>query len=234
VVVGDLPPGFGAERLVIHLKRVSLPDGLRAVSYRDPHGNLVIYVSDALDARSQRAAIREVIRASRRALRRGTGLLPVGAALFLGIRVLLGRAVRVIGLPPAALGAAATATVLGATAAGVFVLATPDARGPAATAHPPVAGAVRTPRGPAGGPSPGHRGRPVGTAHVAPEPGRPASSGHPRPAPTSTGRPSPGNPSPSPGPAPSPTVTQPAPSPSPSPTGSPPVCVIILGVRVCL
>jgi hypothetical protein len=41
---------------VIHLERVDLPDGLRALAFRDRNGNLVIFVSAGLDAKQQRAA----------------------------------------------------------------------------------------------------------------------------------------------------------------------------------
>ena len=36
---------------MIHLERVRLPDGLKALAYRDQTGNLVIYVSEGLDAK---------------------------------------------------------------------------------------------------------------------------------------------------------------------------------------
>jgi len=227
---------------VIHLERVRLPDGLRALAYRDRHGNLVIYVSEGLDAKGQRAAIMEAIRASRRAGWRKTGLLPVGAALFLGLRALLGRAERSIGARPVAWGAAATATAVGASAAGIFIAAAPHPHGPSAAGRPPGPGTVQPaqPSRPQPGGHASHRRpvHPVAVARVSPGPGLPASSGHPRPAPTSPGSPAPSpvpSPAPAPSPSPSPTSTQPAPSPSPSPTGgSPAICVFVLGVKVCL
>jgi hypothetical protein len=231
---------------VIHVERVSMPDGLRALAYRDRRGNLVVYVSDGLDAKGQRAAIIEAIRASRRAGWRKAGLLPVGVGLAAAIRALLGRVGHTIGARPVAWGAAATATALGATAAGVFIVSPPQPHHSSAAGRPHGPGTV-LPVQPSGqqpgGQAPHHRQvHPVAVASVSPGPGQPASSGKPRPAPTSPASPAPGPapapaPSPSPAPAPAPTqpVPVPVPVPAPSPTVSTPgICVIVLGIKVCV
>lgn len=229
---------------MIHLERVHLPDGLRALAYRDRNGNLVIYVSEGLDARAQRAAIMEAIRASRRAGWRKTRLLPVGIAMALGIRALLGRAGRGFGARPVAWGAATTAIVVGASAAGIFIATAPHPHGPSATVRPGEPSTVQPSGQQAGGRTP-HRRRahPVAIARLPPGPGQSAAAGQPSPAPTSPGRPSPTTPAP--GPEPSPTqpaprptgpAPGPSPAPSPSPTGGPPpgICVVVLGIKVCL
>ena len=201
---------------MIHLERVDLPDGLRALAHRDQHGNLVIYVSAGLDAKQQRAAIMEAIRASRRAGWRRTGLLPVGIGLALAIRALLGRVGRIVATRPVAWGAATTATVVGVGAAGIFIASAPSSHAPLA-AGPPAGPSTVQPSGQqAGGRSPHRRQvRPVSVARPSPKPGQPAASGSPTPTPTSPGGPSPTTPAPSPVPSPSPTQTQPCPSPSP-------------------
>jgi hypothetical protein len=237
---------------VIHLERVHLPDGLRALAYRDRNGNLVIYVSEGLDAKQQRAAIVEAIRASRRAGWRKTGLLPVGIAMALGIRALLERAGRAVGARPVAWGTAATVTVLGASAAGVFIASAPHPHGPSAAGRPGGPGTVQPSAQQPGSHAPHRRQvRPVAVVGLSPGPGQPASSGKPSRAPTPPGGPSPTTPAPGPrpSPSPSPTPAQPAPSPSrtpaPTPTpspspspsgtgGSPGTCIVVLGITVCL
>jgi hypothetical protein len=231
---------------MIHLERVRLPDGLRALAYRDQDGNLVVYVSEGLDAKDQRAAIMEAIRASRRAGWRKTGLLPVGIGLALTIRKLLGRARSAVHARPVAWAAAATATAVGATAAGIFIMSAPHPHGSSA-ASVPGPGSVQptqSSRPQAGGRSARRRVHPVAVARVGPAPTQPAGSGKPTPAPTSSGSPAPTTPAPAPEPSPSATGTQPAPapstsspapSPSPSPAESPPGnCIVILGITVCL
>lgn len=219
---------------MIHLERVDLPDGLRALAFRDRNGNLVIFVSAGLDAKHQRAAIMEAIRASRRAGWRRTGLLPVGIGLALGIRALLGRVGRMVATRPVAWGAATMATLAGAAAVGIFIASAPrpharSAAGPSAVEPSGQRPDGRSPHG--------RQVRPVSVARFSPEPGQPAPSGSPSPAPTSPGGPSPTTPAPSPGPSPSPSPPRPSPSPSPSPspTGNPPgLCVVVLGITVCL
>jgi hypothetical protein len=215
-------PGFAAwEHVVIHLERVVLPAGLRAVACRDARGNLVIYVSETLDATRQRAAVVVAMRAARRT--RWRTALPSAIAVLLGIRVIAARAFAMVKLRPLAWGATATTAVLGATTAGVFVTAVPHHHSPSASrgqAHP---SSVRpaTPATPGTQPThAGHQGtvEPV-AARRSPSSGHAASTGKPSPASTSTTGPSP-NPTPSAEPSPSPSASL--------------VCVILLGERVCV
>jgi hypothetical protein len=211
---------------VIHLERVPLPQGLRAVAYRDKRGNLVIYVSETLDAACQRAAVVEAIRASRRTEWRYGGLPSAAIVLLLGIRTVLWRAAAVLKARPLAWGTAATTAVAGASAAGVFITAVPhhlpsESRRPAPSAVQPL-----TPQGQ----PPGHASHQVhARAAAAPSSsagrGQAAAAKRPQPTPTSSG-----GSSPTPAPSASPSPTQPAPSPSPS-SG---ICVVALGIRVCL
>ena len=130
---------------------------------------------------------------------------------------------------PLAWGAAASSAVVGASAAGVFITTVPHHHSPVASPRPSVPSAIQplTPQGQA----PAHTGHRV-RARVVASPaapggsGHPASTGQPRPAPTSPGTST--APAPSPSSAPSPAQ----PSPSPSPSGG--VCVIVLGIRVCV
>ncbi len=50
---------------MIRIERVSMPEGLRAIAHRNRRGDLIIYVSDALEAECARAAVQQVIRAAR-------------------------------------------------------------------------------------------------------------------------------------------------------------------------
>jgi hypothetical protein len=207
---------------VIHLERVILPAGLRAVAYRDGRGNLVIYVSETLDAACQRAAVVEAIRAARR--NRWRTALPSAIAVLLGIRAIAAHAFRVVKLRPLAWGATATTAVLGATAAGVFVTAVPHHHAPSASGGQARPSSVR-PTAP--GTQPTHAGRqgtvePV-AARRSRSSGHAASTGKPSPAATSTT----GSTS-----APSPTPSASA-QPSPSPSSSL-LCVILLGEQVCV
>ncbi len=209
---------------MIHLERVILPPGLRAVAYRDGRGNLVIYVSDTLDAACQRAAVVEAIRAARRT--RWRTALPSAIAVLLGIRAIAARAFGVVKLRPLAWGATATTAVLGATAAGVFVTAVPHHHAPSASGGRPQPSSVRPTTPGAPGAQPTHAGRqgtvePV-TARKSRSSGHAASTGKPSPATSATGSTS----------APSPTpAASPGPSPSPSPSL---LCVILLGENVCV
>jgi hypothetical protein len=216
---------------VIHLERVALPEGLRALAYRDKRGNLVIYVSETLDAACQRAAVMEAVRASRRAGWRA-GLPSAGIAVLLAIRTVLGRGAVALRARPLAWGAAATTAALGVSAAGVFITAVPHHHAPPESSRRPEPSSV-LPLPPQGR-QPSHAGhrvqaRPVAASATSPAPGRPAAAGAPSPAPAPAPTSTAGS---SPAPAPSPTPTAPAPSPSPSPSGG--ICVIVLGIRVCV
>jgi outer membrane biosynthesis protein TonB len=232
---------------MIRLERVTLPAGLKALLRRDPQGDLVIYVSDALDPARQRAAVVEAIRASRRSGWRAA-LPPAGIALFAGLRMWLARSARALRARPTAWVPAATAVAVGATAAGIFFANAPHGNGPSTSALPP-AHAGATPHQPGTQPRAhaGHRGQaqPVAAGPTAAG-GSPTGRPQPAPAPTSPVPPSP-TPSPAPPPAPSP-IPPPVPSPppphSPVPTPPPPspspsggnggVCIIVLGIRVCV
>jgi hypothetical protein len=209
---------------MIHLERVVLPPGLRAVAYRDGRGNLVIYVSETLDAACQRAAVVEAIRAARRT--RWRAALPSAIAVLLGIRAIAARAFGAVKLRPLAWGATATTAVLGATAAGVFVTAVPHHHAPSASGGRAQPSSVRPTMPGAPGAQPTHAGRqgtvePV-VARRSPSSGHAASTGKPNPATSTTGSTS----------APSPTPAASAePSPSPSPSL---ICVILLGENVCV
>jgi hypothetical protein len=231
----DPASGCAAEEwLVIHLERVALPQGLRAVAYRDKRGNLVIYVSETLDAARQRAAVVEAIRASRRTEWRG-GLPSAAIVLFLGIRTALWRAGGALKARPVAWGAAATTAVAGASAAAVFITAIPHhPASPPSASRQPGPSAVR-PLAPQSQP-PGRASHQVHARAVAAPStsagrGQAAAAERPRPTPTAPAGSSP-TPAPAPSASPSPTPTQPAPSPSPSPSSG--ICVDLLGIRVCV
>ena len=215
---------------MIHLERVALPQGLRAVAYRDKRGNMIIYVSETLDATRQRAAVVEAIRASRRTEWRRGGLPSAGIVLLLGIRTLLWRAAGAIKARPVAWGAAATTAVAGASAAGVFITAVPHHPSPPSASRQPGPSAVQ-PITPQGQP-PGHATR---RAHARAAAAPSSSAGRGQAAAAERGRPVPtssGGSSPTPAPAPSPSPTQPTPAPSPSPSGG--ICLDVLGIRVCV
>jgi hypothetical protein len=216
---------------VIHLERVALPHGLRAVAYRDKRGNLVIFVSDTLDAARQRAAVVEAIRASRRTEWPRGGLPSAAIVLLLGIRTALWRAAGALKARPVAWGAAATTAVAGASAAGVFITAVPHhPASPPSVPRQSGPGAVQplTPQSQ----RPGHASHQVHARAVAApstSAGRGQAAAAGRPTPTSSADSSP-TATPAPSASPSPTPTQPAPSPSPS-SG---ICVDVLGIRVCV
>jgi hypothetical protein len=237
---------------MIRIERVQLPPGLRALADRDTNGNLIIYVSAELDARRQRAAVMEAVRASRRAGWRV--VLPGLVVALAGARMLLRGVVHSVRTQLAAWSAVAAGTA-GAAAVAVLVVVTGHPHGAAGGARPqpggvsvPAVGATGAPRssparpggqvtppGPSGS-APGAPGGPVTGPPSAPPPGGPSSA--PSPTPSSPG--SPGSPPPpSPTPTATATPTQPA-SPSPSPAPSPPkkgkpgTCVIVLGIEVCV
>jgi uncharacterized membrane protein YgcG len=226
------------------IERTPLPDGLQATAYRDKKDGLVVYVSNTLDAKNQRAAVMVAIRASRRT-EWWTGLLPpAGVAVLVALRTWLWRGTVVLRAQPVAWAAGTTATVTVAAAAGAFYTAVPQHH------HPPQSARLPAPvTGPsqqggsqhhASGHQPGQAAQPA--AGSAPGPGGSAGSGGsggsgkesshgrsntvPTPAPT-------GSQSQAPAPPASPA---PSPSPSPSPSQSQPggTCVFLLGVKVCV
>jgi hypothetical protein len=221
---------------MIHLERVDLPHGLHALAYRDARGNVVIYVSQTLDAAYQRAAVVAAIRASRRAGWRA-GLPSAGVALLLGIRAAAGNAARALRARPLAWGAAAATAVLGASVAAVFITATPNHQAPPESAGRQAPHYV-LPR-PQPGQRPAHASHPTQARRAptaSPAPGRLTGYGQPSPSPAPTGGSSPAPAASSPAP-PTPTPTPTEPTPTPTPTHSPPpsgICVDLLGLRVCL
>lgn len=234
------------------IERVALPDGLRAIARRDENGDLVIYVSSALDARRQRAAVIEAIRASRRAGWRAG--LPIGIALLAGFRLFARRAATAIRARPAAWTGAAVAGATAVVVASLLLPTSPRSHGPAASAQPsfqggstslpsrrpgthlrrslrvqPVAAIPATSPATGGGQpqsgqsSPASRQPPPGSTRTPPPPSPTAAA----PSPTAA--------------APSPTFPAPAPTPSSSPApapsasvGQPGSCLVILAVHVCV
>lgn len=220
---------------MIRVERAALPEGLRAIAYRDHNGNLVVCVAEELDSGSQRAAVIDAIRAARRVGWRA-GLPPAGIALFLGVRALLRRAARQLKARPAAWGTATAATVTAAAVSAYFLAAPPHPGRPSAGQQPgPSVVAPASPHSRRARPS----GRP-GTSGRAGSPGRsgavsPVSARVKPGAPTGPGTPLPT--APAPGPSPTPTsAPQPTPQPTPSPSPSPGsgLCIHLLGTKICL
>jgi hypothetical protein len=234
---------------VIRIERVTLPTGLRAVAHRNPRGDLVIYVSQALNADCARTTVRKAIRASRRAGWRA-GLPPVGVALLVALGRGVWSAVKALCARPAVWTAtAATTLVVGGGAAAVFLMPAPHQH---ISSLPPAHSTTRSGQH---GSGPGrHRNQaqpPAVTPSVAarvpgrtsPKPGRTSPApGRTSPAPGRTS-PAPGRTSPAPrtsrppSPAPSPPARSAAPTPAPSPSpsgGGGSGCVTLLGIRVCL
>jgi hypothetical protein len=223
---------------VIRIERVPLPDGLRALAHRDPHGGVIIYVSSTLDARKQRTAVMTAVRASRRAGWRTAA--PLGLALLLALRLCLSglRTLRgtATALPvrPVAWVAAGTVVATGAAVTGL-ILSTPAH--PRHSAGPPAAARTSQPR--AGlGRRPGDI-RPAADLPTVPAgamAGQPQAARHSLTAQS----PTPVSSAPASAPAPAPSATpsaspSPSPAPLPSPTsGAPGTCVIVLGLPVCV
>ncbi|HEY7144927.1 MAG TPA: hypothetical protein VH637_11810 [Streptosporangiaceae bacterium] len=238
------------------IERIILPAGLQATAYRDERDGLIIYVSQALDARRQRAAVMEAIRASRRSGRWAGLLPPAGVAALVALRIWAWRGATALRAQPAAWAAGTTAAVTALAAAGYFAAA-PHHHSPLAAGPPPAPVTGQSPLQSASPePAPGaHPGpaRPVsamqpaapgGSASDQPYPSQPAGqggglgSGQGSAAPVPSGS-APAGPAPGPappssaGPAP-PASPSPSPSPSPTPTGKKGACVVLLGIRVCL
>jgi hypothetical protein len=233
---------------VIRVERAPLPDGLKAIAYRDRDGNLVVCVAEGMNSAGQRAAVIEAMRAARRVGWRA-GLPPAGIALFLAALDLLHRATRPLKARPTAWAATATATATIAAATAYFLVTPPHPGSPAAGQPPPGVVAPAVPpsqrTAPPGGPrsrpdaaparSPGHAGlaSPASASGVVAGTGQTTGS---QPGQASKGGGTPPSSPPPPGSAPSPTPsTQPAPGPTPIPSGrGSGLCVTLLGLNVCL
>ena len=92
---------------MIRIERVALPAGLRAIAHRGPNGDVIIFVSDVLDAKRQRAAVLTALRASRRTGWRAWPL-PVGLVLLTPLRRCARHAAAALRSHPAGWAAAGT------------------------------------------------------------------------------------------------------------------------------
>jgi hypothetical protein len=218
----------------LHLEQVVLPEGLTTVAFQDPHSELVVYVSQTQDTDRQRAAVMAAIRAARGATGWRAGLPTAGVALLVALSAMLRRVPGAVSARPMAWGAAATATIVGASTAGVLLTTAPHQHravaagrpSPAGTALPPLLQAQQR-----GHPRVRDLVRPVAAAGSSAGAVRVRPGRHPGPA-----GPSPSSaPAPRSSPSPSPSSPMASPSPTPSPSGGAAgVCVVVLGVRVCL
>jgi hypothetical protein len=208
---------------MIRVGHAGLPPGLPAMAVRDG-ATVTILVSSALPPHLQRQAVRAVIRAARRAgwLRRSVPaavLVPLtGGALYAALRRCAGRVSLAHGLAAAGTLAAATALTAAVLVAPAPRVTVPPAGAP--PARPAVPRPHRRSRRQPGSVTPRRPAREV----KVPAPPR-------RETPSPAASPSPGpDPSPSPGPGVSVSLGT---SPSPGPATASPVCVIVLGIRVC-
>lgn len=230
---------------MIRIDHLTLPAGLDAIARRTGPGELYVVVSDILDPRQQRVAVRAAVRAARRHAWE-FGLLPLPLAAAAGSAVhgaarQLSQLLRAHGAVSAITGTLAAGA---AATAAVFIVAAPQPH-----AHP---GAL-APNSPGYTQSAGPGTHPASGAQPgASAPGQSGATG-PRVITVATPRAT----TPRPGPEPSPTTssssppahtappttstsTSPAPQPAPSASSSPPssgsgpTCVIILGIEVCL
>jgi hypothetical protein len=230
---------------MIRIERVRLPPGMTAFARRED-GTVFVYVSGGLPPGARLAAIREALRAAPDAGWR-SGRYPVllpalagGAGLR---RAPEGRWPYWV-LLTAAVAAAASLiamTVLYGSGARHPAAGPPGAAPPAGQSSPgptPAGGPSSSPasRGslPGGGPAerkPRPRGpkpQTSGTPVPVPTPGTSPTTPAPWPSPPTSGAPTPGS---------SPTSQPSSPSPSPStaaPGGPPAVCVVVLGVTICV
>jgi hypothetical protein len=237
---------------MIRIKRVELPAGMQVFARRQ-NDVVVVYVSAGLSAAGRAAAIRRALRAAPEAGWRSSRrpvLLPA-----------LAGAVRLRRVPEsrwtyrAVFAAAAAVVIVVVAMAAAMALSRPPlgpdpGSRPEALAPGPSAGGPADPAvGPgssargSSGPAPGGHGRQGAKASksgTAVQPGTPGASGS-GPAPQTSGKPVPvatTTPTSAPSPRPRPS-SKPSPSPSPSPAktsggGSPPGCVTLLGVGICL
>jgi len=229
---------------VIRVRHLTLPAGLSAVARRDGDGGIQVFVSDALAADQQRAAVRLALRSINRPGWRA-GLLPIPVGLLLSTFrrsiVPITRAVRAH-----AIASSAAALVLAAGAAALIV-GLPQHHGPAVAGQAPHGSQLPVPAAGrthgAGKQRAGHSALPaprataIAARSAGMPPGTTTESPAPRSASPSASQSAPAGPSKSAAPLPSgtPSPTQPAPSPSPSPSPSGGgTCVVVLGIWICL
>jgi hypothetical protein len=223
---------------MIRIQHVTLPPGLTAFVRRGVGDDLDVFVSDELEPARARAAVRLAIRSFQSEGRR-SALLPIPLGLLLA-----GGAARLRSITGAirahAVIAAAIATGVAVVAATAILLALPHQHGPAAAGQLP--GPASHARASASSPA-STRHHPHGappSRAARPRQGKPAVPTSVRS--TSPGAPRPGASSPSTGPTPRPSSSSPAPqpsgsgspTPSPSPTAGGGLCLVLLGVWVCL
>lgn len=242
---------------MIRIERVRLPPGMTAFARRE-NGTVFVYVSAGLPPGARLAAIREALRAAPDAgwrsghhpvllpaLAGGAGLqrAPEGrwpywvlltaavavAASLIAMTVLYGSGAR-----HAAAGPPGSAPPGGQSSPGPGRAGGPTSS-PGSNASLPGGGPAERKPSPRG-PKPQTSGTPVPVPtpgkSPAPTPGTSPATPAPQPSPPTSGAPTPGSSTTSqPGP--------PGPSPSPSPVKSPPggspaVCVVVLGVTICV
>jgi hypothetical protein len=231
MVAGNLAAGCaGQAGVMIRISHVPLPAGLSALAQRGPDDELTVYVSDALPAGRQRAAVRTALRASRR--RDWRTLLPAPSVALLALGMgWLRKAAGMLRAHWVAWGAASAVVAVGSAA--VYLAAVPHGHGPVSAARPPapVASPSPVPSQPASQPAAAH---PRTSPRVHPTRGAGAAAaapvGSPQSVATLAPQPTPAANVPSSTPSPS---ASPAPSPSPSPQNSGP-CIILLGIKVCV
>ena len=227
-----------AGQLMIRILHSDLPRGMGAMATRDGRG-VTVRLSRELEPRSQRLTLSVTLKAARRAgwIRRGVPalvLFPFTGAVAWG--AMRGAARKLTG-GHTFLAAAGAATL--AVIAAAAILLSPGARvrtpSAAPTAAPTVAVHPRRHRQQQHARRRRSRRSPVAYQLPLAQPGT-ASSPSPEPVPTASHHPAP-QPSPvttTPSPAPPP-ASPPSPSPSPSPPGhGGKLCIIVLGVVVCL
>ena len=217
---------------MIRIRHLTLPAGLSALVRRGPGSELEIFVSDALDPASQRAAVRVALRSSRQAGWRAG--LPLPLALLPAVRNAWLRAVGK-GLRTHAVASTAAASVAVAAAAALIV-ALPHPHAPSSAGKLPGAGRIHAAPGrTASTPPRGSRS----SRHVPRALRLPPQQTSPAPAPSSAASPgrtsTAAGPSASSTPMSSATTSSPASAPAPSqPATGGETCLMLLGIWVCL
>jgi hypothetical protein len=218
---------------VIRLRKLQLPPGLCAVIHRGPDGDLAVFVSEALSAEQQRAAVRVGLRAGRKAGWH-LGRLPLPAVALLAATA---AALRALWTTTRAHTVATAATIVtsATVATGALLIAVaPHQHAPVSAGRQSAQGKVHATTPTLSAPArevPRPRQTtsiaPVGKVQVSITPT--AASGGGQPATQGATPPAPSTPAPS-----CPCGSSPAPAPSPSPTPGSSSCVVLLGIWICL